>query len=205
MTRIAVLASGGGSNLQAILDHFATLGAAAPGAVVVVISDRVAAGALEKARARGIPALHIGKSAAPDALERALDAHEVDLVVLAGYLKLVPEGVVRRWAGRIVNIHPALLPAFGGHGMYGHHVHEAVVAAGARETGATVHFVDEQFDRGAIIAQRRVPVRPTDTPADVAARVLAVEHALYPVCVERLCRGEIVLQSDGTVRGGERG
>jgi formyltetrahydrofolate-dependent phosphoribosylglycinamide formyltransferase len=200
VTRVAVLASGGGSNLQAILDHFAALGAAAPGTVVAVISDRAAAGALEKARARGIPALHIPKSAPADALERALDKHRVELVVLAGYLRLVPEGVVRRWQGRIVNIHPALLPAFGGHGMYGHHVHEAVVAAGARETGATVHFVDEQFDRGAIIAQQSVPVHAGDTAEQVAARVLAVEHTLYPRCIEQLCRGEILLGVDGTVR-----
>ena len=109
--------------------------------------------------------------------------HRVDLLVLAGYLKLVPAAVIARYRGRIVNVHPALLPAFGGRGMYGHRVHEAVLASGARESGATVHLVDEEYDRGAILAQGRVPVLPGDTPDRLAARVLEVEHRLLPAVV----------------------
>jgi folate-dependent phosphoribosylglycinamide formyltransferase PurN len=112
-----------------------------------------------------------------------LERHQIDLVVLAGYLKLVPAPVVARYRDRIVNIHPALLPAHGGRGMYGHRVHEAVLAAGDRESGATVHLVDEVYDRGAILAQSRVPVLPGDTPERLAARVLDVEHRLLPAVV----------------------
>ena len=201
MTRIAVLASGGGSNLQAILAHLEALGSTAPGSVALVVSDRSAAGALEKARARGIAALHLPASGPDGALEQALEAHDIGLVALAGYLRLVPAGVVRRWRGRLVNIHPALLPAFGGHGMYGHHVHDAVIASGVRVSGATVHFVDEHFDRGPILAQWPVPVPAGDTAAALAARVLAVEHRIYPWCVAALARGDVRLGEDGRVSG----
>ena len=201
MQRLAVLVSGGGSNLQAILDHLAAQGREAPAAVSVVISDRADAYALERARARGIAAVHVPRTAPEDALERTLDEHRVDLVALAGYLRLIPAAVVRRWRGRMLNVHPALLPAFGGHGMYGHRVHEAVLASGARLSGATVHFVDEQFDRGAILAQWPVPVRANDTPDTLAARVLQVEHKIYPWCVEALARGAVRLGEDGRVYG----
>jgi len=201
MQRLAVLVSGGGSNLQAMLDHLAALGHAAPAAVCVVISDRADAYALERARARGIPAVHVPRTAPEDALERTLAEHCVDLVALAGYLRLIPPAVVRRWRGRMLNVHPALLPAFGGHGMYGHRVHEAVLASGARLSGATVHFVDEQFDRGAILAQWPVPVRADDTPDTLAARVLQVEHKIYPWCVAALARGDVRLGDDGRAQG----
>ncbi len=201
MQRLAVLASGGGSNLQAILDHLALLGDRAPATVAVVISDRADAYALERARSRGIATLHLPRSAAEGALERALGEQQIDLIALAGYLRLIPQGVVRRWHGKILNIHPALLPAFGGHGMYGHRVHEAVLASGARLSGATVHFVDEQFDRGAILAQWPVPVRHDDTPDALAARVLKVEHKIYPWCVAALARGDVQLGADGRVQG----
>lgn len=201
MQRLAVLASGGGSNLQAILDYFAAQGPRAPAAVCVVVSDRADAVALERARVRGIAAVHVPRSAPEDALERALADHRADLVALAGYLRLIPTAVVRRWHGRMLNIHPALLPAFGGHGMYGHHVHEAVLASGARLSGATVHFVNEQFDRGAIVAQWPVPVHADDTPDALAARVLQVEHRIYPWCVDALARGEVRLGADGRVQG----
>jgi folate-dependent phosphoribosylglycinamide formyltransferase PurN len=121
-------------------------------------------------------------SDAADWLER-LARHRVDLLVLAGYLKLVPAAVIARYRDHVLNVHPALLPAFGGRGMYGHRVHEAVLASGARESGATVHLVDEVYDRGAILAQARVPVLPDDTPDRLAARVLAVEHRLLPAAV----------------------
>ena len=115
----------------------------------------------------------------------ALGTSPIDLLVLAGYLKLVPPAVVRAYAGRIINIHPALLPRHGGAGMYGRRVHEAVLASGDQESGATVHLVDEEYDQGAVLAQARVPVRPGDTPATLAERVLGVEHRLLPAAVRR--------------------
>lgn len=199
--RIAVLASGAGSNLQALLDHLDGLGRNAPGAVSLVVSDRAGAYALERARLRSVPAVHVARAATAETLERELASRDIDLVVLAGYLQLVPATVVRRWAGRILNVHPALLPAFGGPGMYGHRVHEAVIAAGVRLSGVTVHFVDEQFDRGAIIAQWPVPVPPGETPDALAARVLAVEHRLYPRSIAAVASGAVRLGDDGRVQG----
>jgi len=181
--RVAVLASGGGSNLQALFDalHESKLAR-----VDRVLSDRASAGALERARAAGAAATVLTDPADSAALLAALG--DADLVVLAGYLKLVPAAVVRRYRWRMVNIHPALLPAFGGPGMYGKRVHAAVLASGATESGATVHYVDELYDRGAIIAQARVPVQPGDTADTLAARVLAAEHTLLPRVVLELAR-----------------
>lgn len=175
--RIAVCVSGGGSNLQALLDR---LGKDDTARVVLVMSDRAEAGGLERARQAGVPAEVLADPA--DAAEwiTRLGRRDTDLLVLAGYLKLVPAGVVQKYGGRIVNIHPALLPDFGGPGMYGKRVHAAVLASGARESGPTVHLVDEVYDRGAILAQRRVPVLPDDTPERLAARVLEEEHRLLP-------------------------
>ena len=191
--RLAVLASGSGSNLQAILDHFAALGPSAPGEVVLVVSDRAGAGALDRARHAGIATAHLA-AREPQRLLPVLREAGVTHVVLAGYLRLIPADVVAAFHGRLVNIHPALLPAFGGPGMYGHHVHEAVVRAGVATTGATVHFVDERYDEGAVIAQWAIPVHPTDDADAVAARVLAVEHQLYPRCVAALCEGSVRLE-----------
>jgi formyltetrahydrofolate-dependent phosphoribosylglycinamide formyltransferase len=199
--RIVVLASGGGSNLQAILQHFDALGADAPARVVLVASDRADALALERARRRDITTADLPRTAPESAIERLLGDVDADLIVLAGYLRLVPASVVRRWNGRMLNIHPALLPAFGGHGLYGHRVHEAVIAAGARISGATVHFVNEQFDRGAIIAQWPVPVPDGDTPDALAERVLRVEHRLYPWCIDAVARGLVRLGDDGRAHG----
>lgn len=190
--RLAVFASGGGSNLQAILEHFDRLGATAPGVVALVLSDRKAAGALERARARGIPAVWLPKDRQWE-MEATLREHGITHIALAGYLRLIPPAVVRAYEGRMVNVHPALLPAFGGPGMYGHHVHEAVVRAGARTSGPTVHFVSERYDEGAIIAQQEVPVLADDTPETLAARVLNAEHALYPRIVADLCAGRLAM------------
>jgi phosphoribosylglycinamide formyltransferase 1 len=183
--RIAVFASGGGSNLQALLDSSVL---AAAGQVVLVASDRADAGALRRVADRGLTSAHLearGRAAAAVAAEtiELLRYHRVDFIALAGYLRLVPAEVIREWEGRIVNIHPALLPAFGGHGMYGMNVHRAVIAAGCRVSGATVHFVNEKYDEGRIIAQWPVPVLSRDTPESLAARVLAVEHMLYPAAI----------------------
>jgi formyltetrahydrofolate-dependent phosphoribosylglycinamide formyltransferase len=181
--RVAVLVSGGGTNLQALLDALHNSPIAR---VTRVISNRSDAGALARAREAGVPTHVLQDPSDGDELLAALG--DAQLVVLAGYLKLVPRAVVSRFRGRMVNIHPALLPEFGGPGMYGRRVHEAVLARGAKESGATVHFADEEFDRGAIIAQERVPVMPGDTPETLAARVLEAEHRLLPKVVLDLAR-----------------
>lgn len=192
-SRIAVLASGGGSNLQAILDHFDRLGDRRAGSVVLVASDRPSAGALERARARGVPALELASRARPQgaSLSEVLEEHRVDLVVLAGFLRLVPKEVVGRYEGRMLNVHPALLPAFGGAGMYGLRVHQAVLDAGARVSGVTVHFVNDEFDRGTIIAQWPVPVLASDDAHALAERVLRVEHVLLPRVVDAVAAGRV--------------
>lgn len=190
--RVAVLASGGGTNLQALLD---ACGPAAPARVTRIVSNRADAGALERARAAGIPAVVLHDPA--DAGELIAALGDADLVVLAGYLKLIPAAVVARFPGRMINIHPALLPAFGGPGMYGQRVHAAVLASGATASGATVHYVDEHYDRGPIIAQRTVPVLPGDTVETLAARVLTAEHELLPQVVLELARR---LHSEGESR-----
>jgi phosphoribosylglycinamide formyltransferase 1 len=178
--RIAVAISGRGSNLEAL--HQA-LGSGAAAKISVVMSDRPDAGGLERAREFGV---------SPEVLPNPTDGavwlallrrYHVDLVVLAGYVKLVPANVIAAYRGRIINVHPALLPAFGGKGMYGRRVHEAVLASGARESGATVHLVDEAYDHGARLAQARVPVLPGDTPELLARRVLELEHRLLPAVV----------------------
>jgi formyltetrahydrofolate-dependent phosphoribosylglycinamide formyltransferase len=196
-SRIAVLASGGGSNLQAILDYFDRLGEDRAGDVVLVASDRSGAGALERAAARNIPREVLATTSRPERaqLDRVLEELDVQLLVLAGYLRLVPPSVVTRYAGRIVNVHPALLPLFGGPGMYGQRVHQAVLDAGARVTGVTAHFVDEQYDRGRIIAQWPVPVFPTDDVESLASRVLRVEHVLFPRVVNAVAAGKATVDN----------
>ena len=203
MTRVAVLASGGGSNLQAILDHQSALGAAAVARVVLVASDHPDAGALQRARDAGITALHLDRTARTSGLSAILAAHRIEMVVLAGYLRLVPPDVVAHYRGRILNIHPALLPEFGGPGMYGHHVHEAMLASGARLTGPTVHFVDERFDEGPVIVRFPIPVDPGETPETLAKRVLHVEHQLYPKVIEAVASGTIRLAADNAVIYGD--
>lgn len=182
-SRIAVLASGGGSNLQAILDYFSAQGEQRNADVVAVISDRSGAFALERARLSDIEAVVL-PHADHGALEEALVSRDVDLVVLAGYLRLLPPPVVHRFRHRIVNIHPGPLPQFGGPGMYGERVHTAVIESGVRETAVTVHIVDEEYDSGAILAQWPVPILDGDTPESLSRRVLAVEHILYPRVIE---------------------
>ncbi|HEX9564358.1 MAG TPA: phosphoribosylglycinamide formyltransferase [Gemmatimonadaceae bacterium] len=199
MKRVAVLASGSGTNLQAILDHLASRGKAAAARVVLVASDWADARALTRASEAGVPTAVLDREGRTAGLLPLLARHEVDLIVLAGYLRLVPRNVTTAWRGRILNVHPALLPAFGGHGMYGMRVHESVLARGARVSGVTVHFVDERFDEGPIIAQWPVRVFPDDTPAQLAARVLEAEHALLPHVVEAVAAGAISLTDQGRV------
>ncbi|HEV8356295.1 MAG TPA: phosphoribosylglycinamide formyltransferase [Gemmatimonadales bacterium] len=178
--RVAVVVSGRGSNLASLLR---ALGEDAPAGVVLVISNRRDAAGLTLAWRHGVPTHVLQDSADPAEWRRVLDEAAAGLVVLAGYLKRVPESVVRAWRGRIINIHPALLPLHGGAGMYGHRVHQAVLAAGETVSGATVHLVTEEYDQGEVLGQARVPVLPGDTPESLAARVLQVEHRLLPAAV----------------------
>jgi formyltetrahydrofolate-dependent phosphoribosylglycinamide formyltransferase len=200
--RIAVLASGGGTNLQALLDYLDVLGEKRAGDVVVVASDRRDAGALRRAADHDVRTALVqtpGSRDGAEPLEAILQDHEIDVVALAGYLRLVPADIVAQYRGRIVNVHPALLPAFGGPGMYGIRVHQAVLASGAMVTGVTVHFVDQAYDRGPIIAQWPVPVMVGDTAASLAARVLRVEHTLYPIAVDTVAARRVTLDPAGSV------
>ena len=187
MIRIAVFASGQGSNLEAL---FAALERRQDASIVVVVSDREGAHALERARVRGVNTAVVESGDGPALLDLLVTAR-VDWIVLAGYLKRVPAAVVRCFRNRILNVHPALLPAFGGAGMYGERVHRAVLEAGEKTSGASVHLVDEEYDRGPVVAQEEVRVEPGDTPATLAARVLEVEHRLLPAVVVAAAEGRI--------------
>ena len=178
-----MLVSGGGTNLQSLLD---ALGDSPVARVTRVVASRPDAGALERARRAGVPAAVLADPA--DARELLATLGDARLAVLAGYVKRVPPAVVARFRWRLINIHPALLPAFGGPGMYGDRVHRAVLASGAAVSGATVHYVDEEYDRGPIVAQWPVPVHAGDTLETLAARVLEVEHRLLPLVVLELAR-----------------
>ncbi len=197
--RVAVLASGSGSNLGALLTYLDARGAVAAAEVVLVASDRADAGALVRADARGISSRHLTQPSDGDALCALFSAHGVDMVVLAGYLRHMPDAVTRAYAGRMLNVHPSLLPAFGGAGMYGMRVHRAVLDAGVRVSGATVHFVDEAYDRGPIAAQWPVPVHTDDTLESLAARVLRVEHLLLPRIVDAVASDRITVGADARV------
>ena len=183
-SRLAVLASGRGSNLQAIIDHFDSIARERVAKVVLVASNRADSPALLRAATASIDIAAFNPNDDGSELLALLQKFRIELVVLAGYLKLIPPKVISEYAGRIINIHPALLPAFGGEGMYGARVHEAVIASGAAETGVTVHLVDDDYDRGPILAQWRVRVDKSDTAESLAARVLNVEHVVYPRVVE---------------------
>jgi len=196
--RIAVLASGGGSNSEALAAYLAGLGSGAPAGVVLVASHRTTAGALERAAKRNIATALIANPANAEAMLALLAEHQVDLIVLAGYLKQIPKAVTDTFRGRIVNIHPAMLPRHGGDGMYGIRVHQAVIAAGDTQSGATVHFVDAQYDRGATIVKGLVAVLPGDTPDALAARVLIAEHFILPRAVHALALGSIRIAADGS-------
>jgi formyltetrahydrofolate-dependent phosphoribosylglycinamide formyltransferase len=178
--RVAVLASGSGSNLQALLD---TCRPPAPATVVLVASNAPEAGSFARAERAGVATHRIADPADGAALLAALRAQRADLVVLAGYLKLVPPDAVQAYAGRMINIHPALLPSFGGKGMYGLKVHQAVLASGAAVSGPTIHLVTPEYDRGPILAQWPVPVLADDTAESLRERVLEAEHQLLPAVV----------------------
>jgi phosphoribosylglycinamide formyltransferase-1 len=196
---LGLLASHGGSNMQAIID--ACKGGRLHAEPAVVISNNSDSMALERARREGISWAHLSRVTHPDpaALDEAilsvLQSHGVNLIVLAGYMKKLGPRTLAHYRGRIVNVHPALLPRYGGVGMYGAHVHRAVLAAGEAETGVTIHLVDEHYDHGRIIAQRRVPVLADDTVDTLAARVLEQEHDLYVETLQRIAAGDIDLDA----------
>jgi phosphoribosylglycinamide formyltransferase-1 len=195
--RLGFLASHNGTNMQSIINACRRGRLAAQ--PVVVISNNGSSGALERAENEGIPAFHISSRTFPDPddLDRAicetLKRHEADLVILAGYMKRLGPRTLAEFKGRIINIHPSLLPKYGGRGMYGKKVHEAVLAAGDKETGVTVHVVNEDYDAGPILKQVKVPVREGDTVRSLADRVLAVEHETYVETLAGILSGEIKL------------
>jgi formyltetrahydrofolate-dependent phosphoribosylglycinamide formyltransferase len=195
---IAVFASGRGSNFYAILN--AVSEGRLPARVALLVSNNSNAGALELARSQNIPAIHLSQkqcSSEEQYVERLLELlarYDVDLIALAGYMKRVPSKVIERFRNRILNIHPALLPKFGGTGMYGIHVHEAVLASGEKVSGATVHIVDEEYDHGAIVLQKTVEVLANDTPETLAAKVLKIEHEIYPQALAAFATGRVHIE-----------
>jgi len=194
MKRIAVFASGGGTDFQSVIDanereKFCE--------IVYLIASKPNIGAIERAQKYGISTAVFAKSDYPDLetlyaeLTFLLNVNRVDYVVLAGWLKIIPESFIKKFADRIINVHPSLIPAFCGAGYYGLKVHKAVLDYGAKISGCTVHFVNEVPDGGAIIAQRAVEVKRDDTPESLQQRILEEEHKLLPWCVKKLCLGKI--------------
>ncbi len=196
--RIGVLASHEGTTLQAILDACAAGEISAR--VVTVISNNSDSGALRRARAAGSLAVHLSSKTHPEpgaldqAIIRTLVEQQVDVVFLAGYMKKLEPGLLERYRGRILNTHPALLPKFGGHGMYGMNVHEAVLKAGESESGPSVHLVDAEYDTGRVLAQAQVPVESDDTPATLAARVQERERKLVVAVLGQIAQGQYALE-----------
>ncbi len=194
---LGFLASGQGSNMQSIID--ACQRGHLNARPVVVISNNAASGAMERARIAKLPTYYLSKNthSDPDELDRAiLDAlqkHNVDLIILAGYMKKIGQNILNAFKNRIINIHPSLLPRFGGKGMYGIKVHKAVLDAGESETGVTIHLVNDEYDGGLILAQHIVPVHPGDTAKLLAERVLEVEHVLYVETLQKIIDEKIKL------------
>ncbi len=183
MKKIAVFASGSGSNAEKIIEHFA---ASKVARVTLLLSNNPQAFALERARRAGIPAEVFGRDEfyATGSVLDILNERQIDYVVLAGFLWLVPAQLVERYRGRIVNIHPALLPKYGGKGMYGDNVHRAVIAAAEKESGITIHLVNEVYDSGDILAQYKVSVATDDTPETLAQKIHLLEHRYFPEIIE---------------------
>ena len=194
--RVAVLLSGEGTSLENLFEHIEAR--SLPARVVCVIASKAEAGGLARAARRGVPALAVPRKqyrdpqAFNDALHAALEPHAPELVLLLGFLS--PFELRGRYEGRALNVHPALIPAFSGKGFYGRRVHEAVLAAGVKLSGATVHFVDEEYDHGPVVLQRAVPVQDDDTPDTLAARVQEVERRLVPEAIRLFAEGRLVIE-----------
>jgi phosphoribosylglycinamide formyltransferase 1 len=203
MLNIAVFGSGRGSNFISVLDAI-DAGRLRDCRIVLVVSNNADAGIIEHARRRDLPVLHWSRKqyATDDAYHTAMLAAlretRAEMIVLAGYMKFLPAPIIAAFRNRILNIHPALLPSFGGTGMYGLHVHRAVLAAHEPLTGATVHVVDEEYDHGAIVIQRTVPVLASDTPESLAARVLEMEHYILPEAIRLFAEGRVVVEPGRT-------
>ncbi len=200
MKKIAVFVSGGGSNFKAI--HHQIIQGNILGKIVMVFSNNPNCGAIKFAEENSIPIFIINAVRYPNThtrdeflLKTCLKA-KIDLICLAGFMKILPQNIVKQYEYRILNIHPGLLPEFGGKGFYGTRVHEAVINTGKRESGATVHFVDEIYDHGPIILQKKVEVMETDTPESLAARVLKLEHELFPKVVKAFCENKIIMENN---------
>ena len=193
--RVAVLLSGEGTSLENLCEQ---IDAGLPARLEVVVASKANAGGLVRAKRRGVPAIAVPRREYPDvhafndALHTALARFEIDLVALLGFLS--PFEPRTRFAGRVINVHPALIPAFSGHGFYGHRVHEAVLEAGVKVTGATVHFADDEYDHGPIILQEAIPVREDDTPESLAARVQAAERRLVPAAIRLIAEGRLAVE-----------
>ena len=201
--QLGVFASGRGSNFMAILEAIreGNLGAD----VRLLLTNSPEAGALSIAREHDVSTTVVSKSDFEDrdqfiqAMLSVLDEHGVEFIALAGYMKKIPPEVITAYKNRIVNIHPALLPSFGGKGMYGHHVHEAVIARGCKVTGVTVHIVDEVYDHGPIVMQRCVSVEEEDTPESLAARVLKIEHKIYAEALQLFAEGRVEVKDQRAI------
>jgi phosphoribosylglycinamide formyltransferase-1 len=194
---LAIFISGNGSDLQAIIDAIAV--GKLDAKIALIVSNNPDAFGLVRAKNSGIPTLTIqsekfsSREEFINSLIESLDLNSVDFIALAGYLKKIPPEIIRKFKGRIINIHPGPLPEFGGKGMFGIKVHEAVILAGLKETRVTIHQVTEDYDEGAIVATRAVPVFPDDTPESLQKRTLEVEHSLYPEVLQKIAKGEIIL------------
>ena len=200
MKNIAIFVSGGGSNFMAI--HHQIQKREIPGEIVLVISNNPNCGAIEYANENSISHVIINETRYPNSHTRgelltdtSLKA-KINLICLAGYMKMLPPAFVKQYENKILNIHPGLLPEFGGKGFFGMRVHEAVINSGKRESGATVHFVDEIYDHGPIILQKKVEVLKTDTAESLAARILKLEHELFPEVVKAFCENKIIMEND---------
>ena len=200
MKKIAVFVSGGGSNFMAI--HHQIKQGKIPGEIVLVISNNPNCGAIQFAEENSIPVLIINETRFPnphtlnELLTDTFLKAEINLICLAGYMKMLPPAFVKQYENKILNIHPGLLPEFGGKGFFGMRVHEAVINSGKRESGATVHFVDEIYDHGPIILQKKVEVLETDTAESLATRILKLEHELFPEVVKAFCENKIIMENN---------
>jgi phosphoribosylglycinamide formyltransferase-1 len=184
MKKIAIFASGGGSNAQEIINHFEGNESVE---IALIVSNDTNAGVIDRAQKHDIPFYILNKGELEELeFSMVLEALEIDFVVLAGFLKKIPSDIIDMYPNKIVNIHPALLPNYGGKGMYGSNVHKAVVAAGEKESGMTIHYVNANYDEGNIIEQHKVALSPNDSAEDCARKVLELEHKYFATCIERL-------------------
>ncbi|WP_374371579.1 phosphoribosylglycinamide formyltransferase [Dongia sp.] len=198
--KIAILISGRGSNLQSLIDHFGPVITGSPIEIVLVLSNRPDAFGLERAKKAGIPSLAIDHKAYPDraafdaAMDQAIRASGAEMVVLAGFLRLLTDGFIAGWRDKLVNIHPALLPSF-----KGLHTHARALEAGVRFHGCTVHYVRPEMDTGPIIAQAALPVRPDDTEESLGRRVLEAEHRLFPLALRLIAEGKVRVENERAI------